>query len=333
MSHATELRPPFYLGIDLGGTNIKSGVVDDSGRPISSVSVETHADRGPEVGLNNLAEAGRLAVQASGISWNDVAAVGLGSPGTMDIPGGMLLDPPNLPGWDNLAIRDRLGERLGKPTVLQNDANAAAYGEYWAGAGRNTKSLVMFTLGTGIGCGIVEGGLIVEGRHSHGAECGHIVIQMDNGRLCSCGQYGHLEAYASATAVVKRAHEALESDTGSSLHDALARGVLSSRAVADAAHRGDALAQRLMRETARYLAVGAVCLMHTIDPDLVLFGGGMIAAGPPFLDDIRGRIKELAFPIPAAKTRIAFAELGGDAGFIGAAGCARQTFGARRGGS
>jgi glucokinase len=330
MSTVVNPRPPFYLGIDLGGTNIKSGVVDDDGRPVSSVSIETHADRGPEAGLNNLAEAGRLAVQASGLSWHEITGVGLGSPGTMDIPAGMLLEPPNLPGWDNLPIRDRLAERLGKPTVLQNDANAAAYGEYWAGAGRDTKSLVMFTLGTGIGCGIVEGGLIVEGRHSHGAECGHIVVQMDNGRLCSCGRHGHLEAYASATAVVKRAHEALEPETGSSLHDALARGLLSSRAVAEAAERGDALAQRLMHETARYLAVGAVCLMHTIDPDVVLFGGGMIAAGTRFLDDIRRHVRDLAFPIPAAKTRIAYAELGGDAGFIGAAGCARQAFGSRR---
>jgi glucokinase len=323
-------RPPFYLGIDLGGTNIKSGVVDDTGRPLSSVSVETDAVRGAEAGVNHLAEAGRLAVQESGLTWADIVAVGLGSPGTMDIAAGMLLDPPNLPGWENLPIRERLAEKLGKPTVLQNDANAAAYGEYWAGAGRNAKSLVMFTLGTGIGCGIVEGGLIVEGRHSHGAECGHIVIQMDGGRLCSCGQVGHLEAYASATALVKRAHEALEQDQQSSLHEALARGELTSRAISEAAERGDALAHRLMTETARYLAVGAVCLMHTVDPDLVLFGGGMIAAGAPFLDEIRGFIKRLAFPIPAAKTRIAFAELGGEAGFIGAAGCARQSFSLHR---
>ena len=322
-------RPPFYLGIDLGGTNIKSGVVDDEGRPISSVSVQTNADRGPVQGVANLAEAGRLAVNASGLRWDDVKAVGLGSPGTMDIAAGMLLDPPNLPKWTNLPIRELLSERLNKPTVLQNDANAAAFGEYWAGAGRNTRSLVMFTLGTGIGCGIVEEGKIVEGRHSHGAECGHIIIQMDGGRLCSCGVRGHLEAYASATALVKRAREALEAETGSSLHALLAEDRLSSRAVSEAADHGDVLANRLMRETARYLAVGAVSLMHTIDPDVVLFGGGMIAAGRSFLDAIREDVKALAFRVPAAKTRIAFAELGGDAGFIGAAGCARTAFGSR----
>ena len=321
---AGDPQPPFFLGIDLGGTNIKSGVVDDTGRPVSSVSVETNAHRGPVEGLNNLEKAGRLAVEASELRWDDIAAVGLGSPGTMDLSTGMLLDPPNLPGWDNLPIRQLLGDRLGKPTVLQNDASAAAYGEYWVGGGRDTRSLVLFTLGTGIGGGIVQEGRVIEGRHSHGAECGHIIIQMDNGRQCSCGAYGHLEAYASATALVKRAREALEHDAASLLHDALGRDALTSRSIAEASARGDALARGLMRETARYLAVGAVCLMHTIDPDVILFGGGMIAAGELFLADIRQDIHDLAFPRPAAGTRVAYAELGGDAGFIGSAGCARQ---------
>jgi glucokinase len=320
----TERRPPFYLGIDLGGTNIKSGVVDDDGQPLSAVSLATEAERGPEEGLKTLAEAGRRAVEASGLDWSAIRAVGLGSPGTMDIPAGLLIDPPNLPGWTNLPIRDRLAEMLRKPTILQNDANAAAYGEYWAGAGRNAQSLVLFTLGTGIGGGIIDHGRIVEGRHSHGAECGHIVIQMENARQCSCGAYGHLEAYASATALVKRAIEALERGSDSVLRKRLAEENLTAQTIDEAAQAGDLLARRLMRETAHYLAVGAVCLMHTIDPDLILFSGGMIAAGPKFLEDIRADIREMAFPVPAAKTRVEYAELGSEAGFIGAAGCARM---------
>lgn len=324
---AADPRPPYFLGIDLGGTNIKSGVVDDSGRAISSVSVQTNAERGPVVGLNSLAEAGRLAVEASGLGWEAISAVGLGTPGTMDIPAGILLDPPNLPGWVNIPIRQLLSEKLSKPVTYQNDANAAAYGEFWAGAGRGASSVVLFTLGTGIGCGIVDNGRIIEGRHSHGAECGHIIIQMDNARLCPCGGYGHLEAYASATALVKRATEALEVEESAPLRKALEDGSLSSKAISIAAEEGDSLAIRLMHETARYLAVGAVCLMHTIDPDIVLFSGGMIAAGLPFLEQIRLNIESLAFPVPGAKTKVAYAELGGDAGFIGAAGCARQAYG------
>jgi glucokinase len=236
----------------------------------------------------------------------------------------MLLDPPNLPGWDNLPIRDRLAERLHKPTVLQNDANAAAFGESWTGAGRGVRSMVLFTLGTGIGGGIIIDGLIHEGRHSHGAECGHIIIEMDGGRTCSCGQVGHLEAYASATALVKRAHESLaESDAPSRLRE-LSPDDITSRTIAEAAAAGDEVAGRLMRDTARYLAVGAVSMMHTIDPDLILFSGGMINAGQPLLDEIRRNVRRLAFPIPAARTRIEYAQLGEEAGFVGAAGWARS---------
>ncbi len=319
---AHDRQPPFYLGIDLGGTNIKSGVVDDVGQPMSSVSLETDAERGPDVGITNLAEAGRRAVSASGLTWDDITGVGLGSPGTMDLSQGMLLEPPNLPGWNQLPIRDLLAKRLNKQTVLQNDANAAAYGEYWAGAGRNTRSLVLFTLGTGIGCGIVEEGRIIEGRHSHGGECGHIIIQMENARQCSCGAYGHLEAYASATALVKRALEALDSDSSASLLRKIPPHELTSRAIDEAAGAGDPLACRLMRETAHYLAVGSVCLMHTIDPDIMLFSGGMIAAGPSFLENIRADIRKMAFPTLAKTVRVEYAALGADAGFIGAAGCA-----------
>jgi glucokinase len=318
--------PPFFVGIDLGGTNIKSGVVDNEGRPMSSVSIETQADKGPEAGLDSLVAAANKAVNASGLSWDRIAAVGLGSPGTMDLQAGMLLDPPNLPGWDNLPIRQRLADRLKKPTTLQNDANAASYGEYWVGAAKGDRSLVMFTLGTGIGCGIVVDGMIIEGRHSHGAECGHIIIEMEHGRQCSCGAYGHLEGYASATALVKRAFEALDSDPSASLLRSLQHDELTSRKISEAADAGDQLARRLMRETAHYLAVGAVSLMHTIDPDIVLFGGGMIAAGVSFLEDIQADIRSMAFPVPAATTRIEYARLGGEAGFIGAAGCARMAF-------
>lgn len=322
-----RLSSAYYLGIDLGGTNIKSGVVDDQGRALSRASAPTHADHGGDEGVESLAEAGRRAVEASGVGWERIAAVGLGTPGTMDIDAGMLIEPPNLPGWENLPVRARLEAKLNKPTVLQNDGNAAAFGEYWAGAGRGARSLVMFTLGTGVGCGIVVDGSILQGRHSHGGECGHIIVEMENGRRCSCGAMGHLEAYASATAVVKRALEALAVDSTPSALRSIDPDELDSRAVFTAAEAGDPIAARIMNETAYYLAVGATCLMHTIDPDVVLFGGGMIAAGPPFLATIQQHVHKLAFPIPAARTRVEFALLGGDAGFIGAAGWARAVHG------
>ena len=147
-----------------------------------------------------------LALSAAKLSIRDIKGAGLATPGTMDIPGGMLLEPPNLPGWNYFPVRQRAEETLGVPTVLQNDANAAAYGEFWAGAAKEANSLVFWTLGTGIGCGIIIGDLIIEGQHSHGAESGHIIVQMENGRfLAGTAQYGTLEAYCGAKAVVTRA--------------------------------------------------------------------------------------------------------------------------------
>jgi glucokinase len=184
--------------------------------------------------------------------------------------------------------------------------------------------MVLFTLGTGVGGGIVIGDLVIEGEHSHGAELGHMRIETTNPRPCGCGLRGCLEAYASATAVVARAREAMDGGR-SALHAALAaRGELTAKDIFDAAAGGDSLADSIVEETAFYLGVGAVNAMHVINPDVVVFGGGMIAAGEPFLERIRRHVREMAFPVPAARTLIRYAELGSDAGFIGAAACARK---------
>ncbi len=228
--------------------------------------------------------------------------------------------------WRNVPVKRHIAQVFDLPTAFQNDANAAAAGEHWAGAGKGVHSMVLFTLGTGVGGGIVLGDLVLEGEHSHGAELGHTKIEITNARQCGCGRWGCLEAYASATSVVKRTREAMAEDGGrSSLHQALAtHGEITSKDIFDAAAQGDDLAARIVEETAFYLAVGAMNMMHIIDPDMVVFGGGMIAAGEPFLERIRHHVRELAFPVPAAKTQVRYAQLGSDAGFIGAAACARK---------
>lgn len=322
-------KAPFFVGVDVGGQSIKGGVVDDAGEALSSISVPTEAAKGQEHGLNQMCETVRRAVAAAQLQLADISGIGVATPGTMDIPAGVILDPPNLRPWKNVPVRRHIEQVFGKPTAFQNDANAAAYGEYWCGAGRGAHSMVLFTLGTGIGCGIIINDTILEGEHSHGAEVGHIIIEMLHGRMCGCGQRGHLEAYASATAVVKRTQEALAQDGGGSLlHRVLAApgAQLSARDVFDAAQDGDGLARTIVEETAYYLAVGAVNMMHTINPDMVVFGGGMIAAGDPFLETIRTHVKRLAFPVPAERTRICYAQLENDAGFIGAAACGRQVY-------
>jgi glucokinase len=273
----------------------------------------------------------REAVRVAGLQESDVAAIGVATPGTMDIPAGIILDPPNLKPWQNVPVRKHIQEVFKVPTAFQNDANAAAFGEYWVGAGRGANSMVLFTLGTGVGGGIVIGDRVLEGEHSHGAEVGHIKIEMTHPRQCGCGRWGCLEAYASATAVVKRARGALAQDGGrSSLHRLPREEDLTAKAIFDAAAAGDELAARIVEETAYYLAVGAVNLMHIIDPDVVVYTGGMIAAGEGFLERIRRHVEQMAFPVPATRTRICYAVLGDAAGYIGAAACGRQLYRAGR---
>lgn len=204
------------------------------------------------------------------------------------------------------------------------------------GAAKEAKSLVFWTLGTGIGCGIIINDLIVEGAHSHGAECGHIIIEMHNGRRCDTGQYGTLEAYAGAKALIRRCQEALEANRPTVLRDRIATGAeLTPLMIAQAAEAGDPLADELVMETARYMGVGTTTLMHTIDPEMVLLGGAMTFGGNGsplgrrFIQEVRNEVKKRAFPVPAAKTIIEYASLGGNAGYIGAAGCAKLKFGGK----
>jgi glucokinase len=330
-----EAQPPFFVGVDLGGTNTKIGVVDDLGRPLGSLSIPTEPEKGPEDAVRRMAEAIRRIVEQSGLSMADVARIGLGSPGTMDIPKGMLLKPVNLVGWDNFPIRDRLRHHCGGISVaFINDAAAAAYGEYWVGSGREFHSLVLLTLGTGIGCGIIIGDLSIDGENSHGAECGHIIIDpADDARWCNCGQRGHLEAYASATAVIRRTRDALEANIPSSLHARLRAGeTLTPKLVAEEAEKGDPLSRQIVFETAHYLAIGIATLIHTIDPNGVLLGGAMTFGGHgsplgrEFLERIRQETRRRIFPTLAERTIIDFAALGPEAGYIGAAGVARVEY-------
>lgn len=322
---------PIFLGLDLGGTNVKAGVVSDSGQVLSSASVPTEGSRGPDHGVQQIAAAGRLAVAGAGFSLSQISAAGLATPGTMDIPAGMLLDPTNLPGWNNYPIRQRVSESLGLPTVLQNDANAAAYGEYWAGQARHVRSLAFYTLGTGLGGGLIIDDHIVEGQHSHGAELGHVILELDNGRLCNSGQYGTAEAYVSATALLKRFREQLAAGAATSVRARVQAGEeLSPKLIADEAEDGDQLSLELILEMARYLGAAITSTVHVIDPAMVLLGGAMTfgrdetRVGREFLERVRQEFRSRTFPVLAEKIEITWASLGGDAGFIGAAGCARR---------
>jgi glucokinase len=329
-----EAKKPFFIGIDLGGTNIKVGMVDDLGRALAWLSIPTEVSKGPEDAANRMAKAALQVVAKAGVELADIARVGLGSPGTMDIPAGKLLKPANLKGWDYFPLRDRVSEHCGLPVTFANDANAAAYGEFWVGSGRDFRSMVLFTLGTGIGSGIIIGDLCLDGENSHGGECGHMIINCaPDARMCACGQRGHLEAYCSATAVVNRTREALDAGRTSSLAADLKDGKeLAPKLLDKHAEKGDQLCLDIIMETARYMGVGITNLMHTIDPSGVLLGGAMTFGGKEsqlgqkFLAEIKAEVKRRAYAILAERTVIDFASLGGDAGYIGAAGLARLEY-------
>ncbi len=327
----SSAKKRLFLGIDLGGTNVKAGVVDDLGHVLASGSVATEAAQGPDHGVRQMVLAGKNAVQSGGFSLQEIAAVGLATPGTMDIPGGMLLDPSNLPGWMNFPIRDRVGKELGRPTILQNDANAAAYGEYWAGQAKDVRSLLFYTLGTGLGGGVIVDDHIIEGQHSHGAELGHVILEMNNGRLCTSGQYGTAEAYVSATALLRQFREKLESGEVTSVRGRLAAGEeLTPLLISQEAESGDHLSLELIMEMARCLGAAIVSAVHVIDPAMVLLGGAMTfgrnetKVGREFLRRVHQEFRARTFATLADKITIEYASLGGDAGFIGAAGCARR---------
>ena len=312
-----------YVGIDLGGTNLKLGLVaadpygsgrNKDGKLLERHSTPTEVAGGPDHVLNRMAQAVRDLCRTARLPLSDVAAVGAAAPGPLDSKAGVVV-APNLPGWRNIHVRDILRKKLRRPVVLENDANVAAYGEFRCGAGRRVRNMVILTLGTGIGGGIILDGKMFRGTTDTGAELGHMIVHY-GGRRCSCGAHGCLEAYASATAVVGRTREAIASGNRSSL--ARHRG-FTCKDVFDAADAGDRLARRIVEETADYLAAGITTILHVLNPEMVVLTGGMMGAGEPFLDRVRRRVRETAFERASSACEICWSALGGDAGILGAA--------------
>lgn len=318
-----------YVGLDVGGTTMKAAVVDDQGTPGPAVVMNTNPELGQEQGLETMCETIRRCVQAAGLTMDDIAGIGVATPGLMDIKLGLILDPPNLKPWRNVPVPEHIRQVFHKPTAFQNDANAAAYGEFWVGAGQDVDSMALFTLGTGVGGGLIVRGDVLEGEHSHGAELGHMRIELPStGRLCGCGRRGCLEAYASATAVVARTREAMACyRERTSLKELILEGdgaEFSAKDVFAHAASGDELARQIVDDTAFYLAMGACNIIATVDPEVIAFGGGMIGAGAGFLDRIQEYVLRFGLNYPAKQVYIRYAQLGSNAGYIGAAGCARR---------
>ena len=337
MPKSQNFKKPLFAGIDVGGTNIKIGFVDDLGEIVAKTKFPTQPAKSPEVAIEQTKLGLDKLLETTQFDWSDVAAAGLGTPGPMDISQGTILTPVNLPGWHNFPICDQLSKALEKPVTFSNDANAAGFGEYWVGGGQEYDSMVLLTLGTGVGGGIIIDDLSIEGANSHGAEVGHIVIDTGpDARMCGCGQRGHLEAYASATALVQRTIEAMgEPETGKQtlLRQRIGEASpLSALMVSEAATEGDEFAISMVRETARYLGRGIDLLAHIIDPAAFILGGAMnfggssTVLGKQFPSDVKNEVTKRVFPVLGQKLVVDFAKLGSEAGLVGAAGLARANY-------
>ncbi len=331
---ADHARRPLFVGVDVGGTSIKIGLVDDDGRPVSHSQIATEEERGAGDAVRRIHAKIDTVLRTAAVTWDEVASIGLGTPGSMDIRKGLILEPPNMPHWRNYPIRDRLAQLCAKPVSFANDANAAAFGEYWIGSGRDFDSMVMVTLGTGVGGGSILDGVSLDGQHSFGSELGHVMIdQREDARLCVWGGgRGQLEAYASASAVTARAQEALDAGGESSVTARIEAGEpLSPLMLAEEADKGDAFSETIILETAHHLSVGIVNVVHTVDPGIVIvggamnFGGNSWAIGRKFMARLREEFQRLAFGV-VQQTPIEFASLGSQAGYIGAAGIARAAY-------
>ena len=252
----------YFVGLDVGGTTMKAAVVDDAGKPLAEPVVrDTRPELGQDAGLETMCDAIRDAIAAAKLKLKQVAAIGVATPGLMDIKAGLILDPPNLKPWKNVPVRDHVKKAFGKPTAFQNDANAAAYAEFWVGAAQEAHSMILYTLGTGVGGGVILHDVIVEGQHSHGGELGHMrIVPPKYGRLCGCGARGCLEAYASATNVARRAREemaAFRKPTKLRAYFTANDDEFTAKVIFDLADAGDELALKVVDDTAYYLALGA----------------------------------------------------------------------------
>ncbi len=315
-----------FLGIDLGGTNIKAGVVSDSAEILSKVSIKTHRQEGVDAVINRMCQAALDAIEQSNVTINDIEAIGIGAPGTLNHKTGVIIAPPNFPDWKNVPLRDMIRKQMNNiPATLENDANVAAWAEYWAGAGKGSESLVMLTLGTGIGGGIIINGRIHRGCHDMAAEIGHMIINLDD-RDCVCGQKGCIEAYASAMNMAKIATEQLKAGNAkeSSLNTLIDAGEeITAKAIEEHMRAGDKFASELWEQTCRYLAIGCVNIANIIDPDMIIFTGGMAKAGDLLLNSVKKHFNEIrSYVFSGIIPKMAISKFGSEAGFIGAAGAA-----------
>ena len=318
MSQSAADGGKVLVGVDLGGTNLKVGLVSPAGVLLAEKRAPTDVPKGAKHAADNMVRLARELLAERGLSGQDVIAAGIGSPGPLNTRTGCIVKTPNLIGWDGAPLAPWLAEGLGAPAYLEGDANAACWGEHWVGAGRGVDNMVMITLGTGVGGAVILSGQLVRGVDDTGGHIGHMTVE-PGGYQCGCGVKGCIEAYASASSTVRRFRDAVGRGETSSLRPS---DDLTAHDIHRAAVAGDTLARRTIELTGWYLGVVLGGLANLLNPELCCVSGGMINAGEMLFGPMRESVLEHSFPLPGKRLKIVPALLGEPAGIIGAAGCA-----------
>ncbi len=311
----------WILGVDIGGTNLVVGAVTEDGTLVCGLVTEpTGAPDGPDVVIERIVGLARQVVATTRREdpGAEILGVGIGSPGPLNRETGVVIFTPNLK-WRDMPVRDRIAGALGLTASLDNDANCALLGEHWVGAAKGARDAVCFTIGTGIGGGVIVGGKLVHGASDVAGEIGHITIEV-NGRRCGCGNDGCLEAYASGPAIARRAVEAIQAGAVSDLVDRVGGELdrITAQTVFEAVAAGDPLADEVVRDTARYLGVGIANLLNILNPEVVVVCGGVTGAGDHLFVPLRREVARRAFKPAVEACRILPGALPGTAGVVGA---------------
>lgn len=304
------------IGVDLGGTNLRAAVVNDAGVILSEVRTETRADEGVDAVIERIAKSIDEAARDSEAS--PEVAVGVAAPGPLDPRAGVVLFAPNLPGWRDVALRSRLQEMTGRRIALGNDANAAALGEYYFGAGRAVRNMIYVGLGTGIGGGVISEGRLIDGARGMGGELGHVTVSL-SGPRCTCGSTGCVESYCSAWAITRDAQLLVASGTGEAICAAANGGEVGPREVGEAAAAGDAAALSLLERAGTALGAGLASFINVFNPEMIVLGGGVAEIGEPLLEPMQRAVSAYAMPVMRRDVEIVSSSLGLTTGIIGSA--------------
>jgi len=315
-----EMNGDLVCAVDLGGTHLRAATIDSSGRIHFRLKHNTPTTADPQEIVDAIVAAARKCDEHSQAESKSVGTISVVVPGTVNIAAGRVTRIPNVPSLDSFALTAALADALGRPVLLENDANAAAVGEMWLGAARGYRTIVCLTLGTGVGSGIILDGKLWHGANDSAGEIGHTSIEPFSGPACSCGSRGCLEVYASATAIVRMAGETLTDHPASVLNTT---DNLTAEKIFAAAKDGDALALDVFHRMGNYLGVSLANVINILNPEMIVIGGGVANGWELFEHHMHQRVHDYAFRLPAAAARIVPAECGDDAGLLGAA---RLTF-------